>query len=750
MIALLLLLAQDPVRVPDGWRVQVLLQSPALRHPSAVEAAPDGTVYVAEDPMDMEGPVDARLGRVLRVGADGRVSVFLEKLGPVFGLAWHEGRLYVHDCGSVTAWRDEAGRAADPREILPATHPEPSKGNRYNTHIPAGFRLAPDGFFYMAVGDKGVPGIRCPDGSVFRMQGGGVLRFRPDGSGLEIVARGTRNILDVAVTPRGEFYVFDNDDNAFWGARILRVRPGGDFGYPWDRDRPWTTPALHESRGIPAGCVGFGDDVLLCDWGRSQVTRYRFDGDRILGREALVTRGAGEFRPVGLAARGASVYIADWATVARRSKVDAGRLLRLTRTGPPTPPAPFSAAAPPLRATSAADPVYELARTLLRHAGWDGAWWGSRAALNPRPWPTIEHEGTASIRTKLHAALAHEDPAARAAAAEGLAPDPRSRDLLRGRLTEERSPQVRRALFDGLTRAGAVDPGAFVAGLDPVLLSPACALLRDSGPALEALKKAREPGQIVELLGVLARLGPAEPARPLLRHADARVRSAAVDVLGARVCREAVPELLALGLEGRPALLRIPDLRAEEIYREALRGRDADARRLAGAALRSLSLSFEEPPKVDPALLLESSGGDPVRGRRLFHEAGRLGCSRCHQVGAEGGDVGPELTIIGAVYERRTLAEHILFPDKLIHGAYRSHLLKLRSGEVLSGVLRREDPDEIVLADADGRAIRVRRADVEERRVAERSIMPAGLADGLSAAEFADLLAYLESLKGDE
>ena len=38
----------------------------------------------------------------------------------------------------------------------------------------------------------------------------------------------------------------------------------------------------------------------------------------------------------------------------------------------------------------------------------------------------------------------------------------------------------------------------------------------------------------------------------------------------------------------------------------------------------------------------------------------------------------------------------------------------------------------------------------DARRVAESSIMPAGLADGLSGAEFADLLTYLESLKGEE
>ena len=39
------------------------------------------------------------------------------------------------------------------------------------------------------------------DGRAFELRGGGIARVRPDGTGLEMVVRGTRNILAVAIAP---------------------------------------------------------------------------------------------------------------------------------------------------------------------------------------------------------------------------------------------------------------------------------------------------------------------------------------------------------------------------------------------------------------------------------------------------------------------------------------------------------------------------------------------------------------------
>jgi hypothetical protein len=44
---------------PPDWRVEILAQPPQSIHPSVVCAAPDGRVFVAQNPIDMDQPSDA-------------------------------------------------------------------------------------------------------------------------------------------------------------------------------------------------------------------------------------------------------------------------------------------------------------------------------------------------------------------------------------------------------------------------------------------------------------------------------------------------------------------------------------------------------------------------------------------------------------------------------------------------------------------------------------------------------------------
>src|SRR5262249_20055171 len=43
-------------KVAPGWKVERVAQAPEILFPTAVVAAPDGTVYLGQDPMDMPGP----------------------------------------------------------------------------------------------------------------------------------------------------------------------------------------------------------------------------------------------------------------------------------------------------------------------------------------------------------------------------------------------------------------------------------------------------------------------------------------------------------------------------------------------------------------------------------------------------------------------------------------------------------------------------------------------------------------------
>ncbi|MBN8247581.1 MAG: c-type cytochrome, partial [Verrucomicrobia bacterium] len=234
----------------------------------------------------------------------------------------------------------------------------------------------------------------------------------------------------------------------------------------------------------------------------------------------------------------------------------------------------------------------------------------------------------------------------------------------------------------------------------------------------------------------------------------------------AALARRPAADALDAYLDG----LDLPDARVREQCRGALgplreaawpRVRDSLDRRSASARaqLRLVYAGFgparESPLFQGTSAWTEAeylaaagvSGGNEVRGRELFVSAQGPACSRCHRVGADGGEIGPDLTHAGAQFDRTALAEAILFPSQSVREGYQQTTLELASGDALSGLLRLEEADALTLRDAEGRDHRVRKADIRERLASATSLMPDGLAAGLSPADWSDLLAYLESLR---
>ena len=119
-------------------------------------------------------------------------------------------------------------------------------------------------------------------------------------------------------------------------------------------------------------------------------------------------------------------------------------------------------------------------------------------------------------------------------------------------------------------------------------------------------------------------------------------------------------------------------------------------------------------------------------------------CAGCHQMEGKGGRVGPQLDGVGARGADR-LMEDILDPNRNIDQAFRSTNLALKSGRVLSGLLLREEGEVLVLADAQGKEVRVDKADVEDRAVAPLSPMPSNFVDEVNEADFGHLIGYLLS-----
>ena len=91
------------------------------------------------------------------------------------------------------------------------------------------------------------------------------------------------------------------------------------------------------------------------------------------------------------------------------------------------------------------------------------------------------------------------------------------------------------------------------------------------------------------------------------------------------------------------------------------------------------------------------------------------------------------------------LIEDILDPNRNVDQAFRVTSLALENGQVVSGLLLREEGEILVLADAQGKEVRVPRASVVERKTSPLSPMPANFADQISEDDFNRLLDYLLS-----
>lgn len=141
---------------------------------------------------------------------------------------------------------------------------------------------------------------------------------------------------------------------------------------------------------------------------------------------------------------------------------------------------------------------------------------------------------------------------------------------------------------------------------------------------------------------------------------------------------------------------------------------------------------------------LAQSEGNPVRGERHFRSAS-LGCLRCHAIAGAGGALGPDLAAIGATAQMDFLVEHILLPTKSVKDGFAAYEVLTKDGDAYSGIKVRENAQEMVLRDTTSEEIVIRKSQIKRQRDI-RTLMPLGLADVLSDAEFADLVRFLSEL----
>jgi putative heme-binding domain-containing protein len=140
--------------------------------------------------------------------------------------------------------------------------------------------------------------------------------------------------------------------------------------------------------------------------------------------------------------------------------------------------------------------------------------------------------------------------------------------------------------------------------------------------------------------------------------------------------------------------------------------------------------------------------GDPHAGRKLFYDLkGKAQCARCHNVGGEGGRIGPALDRIANRRAPEFIMESILQPSKDIAPEYEAVAVATKDGRVITGIRINETNFSIQLYEENGRFHSLLKRDLDEMKVMTKSLMPENYGELLTVKELHDLFAYLLTLE---
>ncbi len=282
----------NSIKVPEGFAATVFSSPPQSNYPVFVAAAPDGTVYVSSD---KNGSLDRKpqRGSVIRLrdlDGDGRADeskAFVPDVDSPRGLVWDHDRLYLMHPPHLSAFIDHnADGVADEQKILVRNIAFGFK-DRPADHTSNGVTLGIDGWLYLAIGDFGFMEAEGTDGKKLQFRAGGVVRVRPDGTDLQVYARGTRNIMEVALSPTLDGFTRDNtNDGGGWDMRFHHFAGLGEHGYPslYLNFTPETIPPIGNYGG-GSGCgatwldepgfpAGYQNVPLTADWGKEGLFRH--------------------------------------------------------------------------------------------------------------------------------------------------------------------------------------------------------------------------------------------------------------------------------------------------------------------------------------------------------------------------------------------------------------------------------------------------------------------------------------------
>ncbi|HSN87966.1 MAG TPA: sorbosone dehydrogenase family protein, partial [Thermoanaerobaculia bacterium] len=285
--------------------------SDEVPHARQMALSANGTLYVGSRG---EGKVHAVVDSD-RDGRGDKVFTIASGLTLPSGLAWRDGSLYVAEVSRVLRYDGIDGRLQDPPKPVVVSDKFP--GDRH--HGWKFIAFGPDGLLYVPVGAPCNVCDKEKENPVYAS----ITRMKPDGSGLEVFARGIRNTVGFDWHPQTkELWFTDNGRDRMGNDRPadeLNRAPqkGLHFGFPFchangiqdpghKSDKPcsqFTAPAIELGPHVAAIGMRFytgsmfpaeyRNRILIAEhgsWNRDEpigyrVTMVRLDGNRAVSYE---------------------------------------------------------------------------------------------------------------------------------------------------------------------------------------------------------------------------------------------------------------------------------------------------------------------------------------------------------------------------------------------------------------------------------------------------------------------------------
>ena len=756
-----------------GFTVELIHSAqPAEGSWVALAFDPRGRIVIAREDHGLLRLVPASNGSV-------RVETINTNLLECRGLLFAHGALYANANNSKALYRLrdlDGDDQFEETQLLKATPGGVGHGRNQ-------LALGPDGMIYSIHGDDvGLPREGVSTNSPMRhyaedrllpcewdrhlfnasakMPFGHLIRTDPDGRSWELVAGGLRNPFGIDFNERGDLFTFDADMEWDVGmswyhpTRVLHLVPGGDYG--WRRGTGvlpvWSPDTLPSSVDIGLGsptAVKFGTKsnfpepwrsaLFILEWayGKIHAVHLQPTGAGYTGRAELFLKG----RPLNVTGIDFSPEGAMYFTTGGR-RTQSG-LYRVSWTGSRTQVTQSKNTAPPRKKNPDIWTALDSSDLWTRHA--------ARVELEMRP--ANEWGERALTEKRPIAALTALLALARAGEKHLQAPIlNRLHEFGSTPLSSEQQLIALRALAVCFIRMG--KPEAESAQRFNRLLESRYpgSDARVNQSVCELLVYLQSTNVISKTLGLVDRAETQEEKLHYLFtlrlvksgwNVDERRRyfnwlaRARGEFQGAKSLPTALNYIRAeaegtLTLDERTALVDVLAI----LNKPATPAPPPAVHR---PFVRQWAMAdFDQPTLAQPTR-------DRARGRRLFTE---IGCAQCHRVGTEGGLAGPDLTAVGARFDRRALLESIIEPSRVIADVYRTVTIITKSGAIHDGRIIAETDKTVTLAtnpvDADAQQ-RISTSEILSRRISDISAMPEGLLNSLSRDEVLDLLSWLEN-----